>query len=212
LETVGIIFKYIFIYLILSIVTFLMLQGIVLYYPLRDDVGFLLLKQDYLHITYWKIAFYIHVFTIIFALAAGFTQFSDYILKERRKLHRVMGRIYVYDIFINFVPALIMAIYANGHLPSKIAFVILDCLWLWFTYRAVTEIKKGNRIQHRNFMIRSYALTLSAVTLRLWKPIIASFVTDPVYVYMIIAWMGFVPNLLFAEWFIRRKLPHPHLS
>ena len=55
-------------------------------------------------------------------------------------------------------------------------------------------------------MIRSYALTLSAVMLRSWKIIILSFVyVDPLHLYMIDAWMGFVPNLLFAEWLIRRK-------
>ncbi|WP_205945609.1 DUF2306 domain-containing protein [Pedobacter frigiditerrae] len=187
-------------------VTFLMLRGIVIYFPIRDDIGFLKFKKEYLNILPWKIAFYAHVFTVAFALIAGFTQFSNHILKEHRKLHRTMGKIYVYDIFINFIPAFIMAIYANGQMPSKIAFIILDCLWLWFTYKAVAEIKKGNVRAHKNFMIRSYALTLSAVTLRLWKPLIASLVEiDPLHLYMIISWMGFVPNLLFAEWLISRK-------
>jgi len=55
-------------------------------------------------------------------------------------------------------------------------------------------------------MIRSYALTLSAVMLRTWKIIILSVVyVDPLHLYMIDAWLGFVPNLLFAEWLIRRK-------
>ncbi len=183
-----------------------MLRGIVIYFPVRDDIGFLQFKKEYLHILPWKIAFYAHVFTIAFALIAGFTQFSNHILKSHIKLHRTMGKIYVYDVFINFIPAFIMAIYANGQMPSKIAFIILDCLWLWFTYKAVAEIKRGNVKAHKNFMIRSYALTLSAVTLRLWKPVIASLVEiDPLHLYMIISWMGFVPNLLFVEWLIRRK-------
>jgi hypothetical protein len=47
---------------------------------------------------------------------------------------------------------------------------------------------------------------LSAVTLRTWKIIFLSMVyIDPLHLYMIDAWMGFVPNLLFAEWLIRRK-------
>jgi hypothetical protein len=101
---------------------------------------------------------------------------------------------------------MIMAIYANGLLPAKTAFVVLDCLWFWFTYRGITEIKNKNVIAHKEYMIRSYALTLSAVTLRTWKIIISSFVhIDPLPLYMIDAWMGFVPNLLFAEWLIRRQ-------
>jgi len=193
--------------LLLSVATFLMLRGIIRYAPMRDDIGFLNFKQAYLHILPWKIAFYTHVFSVIFALLAGFTQFSDHILKKHRNIHRVIGKIYAYDVlFINFPAAMIMAVYANGLLPGKTAFVVLDCLWFWFTYKAVAEIKKGNIVKHKQFMIRSYALTLSAVMLRTWKIIILSFVyVDPLHLYMIDAWMGFVPNLLFAEWLIRRK-------
>jgi uncharacterized membrane protein len=183
-----------------------MLKGIVRYYPMEDNIGFLQFKQEYVHLIFWKIAFYTHVFSVIFALLAGLTQFSSTILKKHRKIHRFAGKIYVYDILlINFPAAMILAVYAYGLVPAKAAFVVLDCLWFFFTYKAVTEIKKGNIQAHRKFMIRSYALTLSAVTLRTWKIIISSMVTiDPLHLYMIDAWMGFVPNLLFSEWLIRR--------
>ncbi|MNK64159.1 hypothetical protein D3C87_833930 [compost metagenome] len=192
--------------MVLSLVTYLMLMGIIRYYPLRDDIGFLQFKKEYLDILPWKIAFYTHVFTIIFALLAGFTQFSASILAKYKRLHRLVGKIYVYDVFLNFPVAFVMGIYANGLLPTKIAFMLLDCLWFWFTYRAVTEIRKGNVLAHKEFMIRSYALTLSAVSLRFWKIVILSFMhVDPLPLYMINAWLGFVPNLLFAEWLIRKR-------
>jgi len=117
-----------------------------------------------------------------------------------------MGRLYVYNImFINFPAGMIMAFYANGHLPSKIAFIILDSLWLLFTYKAVMAIKAKDIKAHKQFMIRSYALTCSAITLRMWKLILSNtFHIDPQVLYMIDAWMGFVPNLLFAEWLINK--------
>jgi len=196
------------IYLALSIVFFAMLLTITQYTSFNDKVGFLLFKQDYLNIRIWKVAFYVHVFSAILALMAGFTQFSDYVLKEHRKLHRVMGRIYAYDILIiNFPAGLIMGIYANGHLPSKMAFLILDFLWFIFTYKAVAAIKRKDVKAHKQFMIRSYALTFSAITLRLWKQVFVHLTAlDIPTIYMIDAWMGFVPNLLFAEWYIRTRL------
>jgi uncharacterized membrane protein YozB (DUF420 family) len=118
-----------------------------------------------------------------------------------------MGRVYVFDVlFINFPTGMLMAFYANGHLPTKIAFIILDSLWFWFTLKAFLEIRKGNIRTHKQFMIRSYALTFSAITLRTWKIILSSlFVIAPVTLYMMEAWLGFVPNLLFAEWLIRKR-------
>lgn len=100
---------------------------------------------------------------------------------------------------------MIMAYYANGLLPSKTAFTILDCLWFWFTLKAVIAARKGDIDQHKRFMIRSFALTLSAITLRSWKFLLANtFHPDPLTLYMIEAWIGFVPNLLLAEWLIWR--------
>lgn len=199
--------RYLFIYLLLCVGTFLMLRGILAYSAFKSDTGFLAFKQDYLHITVWKVAFYTHVFSSIFTLLAGFTQFSDQLLKEHRQLHRLIGRLYAWNILlINFPAGMIMAIYANGYLPSKLAFIILDSLWFWFTLKAVIEIKRGNIAAHKRYMIRSYALTCSALTLRAWKLILSnSFTIDPVTLYMIDAWLGFVPNLLLAEWLIRRK-------
>ena len=192
----------IIIYILLCVATFLMLKGIVRYYPLRDDIGFLRFK---LHNHVWKAAFYVHVFTIIPVLLAGFTQFSRYILKEHKALHRLMGRIYAYDVLlINAPAAMVLAVNANGLLPGRIAFVTLDCLWFLFTLKAVLAARKGNIVAHRRYMVRSYALTLSAVMLRGWKLIILIFVyIDPLHLYIIDAWMGFIPNLLFAEWLIR---------
>ncbi|HWB26590.1 MAG TPA: DUF2306 domain-containing protein [Chitinophagaceae bacterium] len=187
--------------------TFLMLKGIIQYLALRDDVGFLRFKQDYLHIRAWKAAFYTHVFTSIFTLLAGFTQFSNDILRRHKKLHRAIGKIYVFAVLlVNFPAGMIMAVYANGGITSKIAFIILDSLWFWFTLKAFIEIRNRRIIAHKHFMMRSYALTLSAVALRSWQYILShSFVIDPATLYKIDAWMGFVPNLLFAEWLIRKN-------
>ncbi|MFL5763360.1 MAG: DUF2306 domain-containing protein [Bacteroidia bacterium] len=201
------IFRTFFLYILLCMGVFLMASTIIRYTAFSDHVAFLNEKQDYVGITHWKIAFYIHVFSSIFTLMAGFTQFSASLQKHYKKLHRFIGKLYIIDILvINFPAALIMAWYANGFLPSKIAFFILDGLWFWFTLKAFLEAKKGNIRLHKEYMIRSYALTLSAVGLRTWKLILSnSFTIDPVVLYMIDAWLGFVPNLLIAEYLIRRK-------
>ena len=182
-----------------------MARTIAQYFTMDTTVGFLAAKQDYLPIRVWRIAFYTHVFSSIFTLLAGGVQFSSYILSRHRRIHRWIGRLYVADVLLVNVPAgLVMGIYANGLLPSKIAFLILDSLWFWFTLKAYLSARKRNFVAHRRYMIRSYALTFSAVTLRTWKLILVHSLTiDPTTLYMIDAWLGFVPNLLFAEWLLR---------
>lgn len=183
-----------------------MLLTIAQYASFKTDVGFLRFKHPYLDIKIWRIAFYIHVFSSVLCLCAGFTQFSNHVLKHHKKLHSFIGKMYAYNVMlINFPAGMIMAFYANGQLPSKIAFIILDSLWFLFTYKAVVAIRAKDIKTHKRFMIRSYALTCSAITLRMWKLILSNlFHIDPQVLYMIDAWMGFVPNMLFAEWLINR--------
>ncbi len=175
------------------------------YLPIRTDVAFLLIKQEYISITPWLIAFFIHVFTSILALAAGFTQFSGGVLRRYRTIHRTVGKCYVVVIlFVSGPASFVMALLANGGIPARIAFTSLSLLWMYSTAKAWQTAKAGKFALHRNWMYRSYSLTLSAVTLRSWKwLLIALFHLRPLDVYIIVSWLGFVPNLLVAEWIIQ---------
>jgi uncharacterized membrane protein len=193
--------------LILAFFSYLMLKITLQYLPIQTDVAFLRIKQQYLSILPWKLAFFVHVFTSMFALIAGFTQFSPLILKKYPLVHRWIGKIYVFNIlFLTGISGLIMSFFANGGITSRVAFSLLSILWIYFTFKAYQAIRHKQIQQHQAFMIRSYALTLSAITLRAWKWIIVLlFAPPPMDVYRIVAWLGFIPNLLVAEWLIRRK-------
>jgi uncharacterized membrane protein len=174
------------------------------YIPYNTDVGFLRIKQDYIGIDHWRIAFFIHVYASMWVLLAGFTQFSSRFLKNNPRLHRILGYIYTVDVLAITGPAgLIMGFYA---------IVLLAVLWMYFTAMALVKAKQKDFKAHKNFMIRSYALTLSALTLRAWKYLITnayhideSFIFPPMDVYRIVAWVGWVGNLLFVEIFIIRS-------
>lgn len=197
--------KNIIIYIVFSVLFLIMLLTILEYASFEPDIAFLAFKQQYIGNFYWKTAFYIHVFSAVFTLFAGFTQFSNFILTEQKYWHKLIGKIYVVLIlFVNFPSGMVLAICANGLLPSKIAFVILDCLWFLFTLKAYLAIRKGKIESHKKYMMRSFALTFSAITFRLWKIILLNLTSlDEATIYMVDAWLGFVPNLIFIEFIIR---------
>jgi Predicted membrane protein (DUF2306) len=83
---------------------------------------------------------------------------------------------------------------------------VLAVLWIYFTAMALVKAKQKNFKAHRNYMIRSYALTLSAITLRAWKYGITNTMTlPPMDVYRVVAWLGWLGNLAIAEWLIFRQ-------
>lgn len=181
------------------------------YIPFRPDVAFLKIKSDEVKIPYYLPFFKLHVFTSIFLLIAGFTQFSSVIRKRFKQIHRSFGWMYIGVILLAAAPSgLVMGWHANGGIYSKIAFVLLGVLWILTTIMALFFAIKKNWNKHRDFMIRSFALTLSAITLRLWKWIIvALFSPPPMDVYRIVAWLGWVLNLIIAEYIIKTQ-PNRH--
>ena len=195
-----------FLWGLLAFFCYLMARITLQYLPIRNDAAFLQIKQQYLGITHWRLAFWIHVFTSMVPLLAGFTQFAPQVLRNWPRVHRTMGRIYIISVCCITGPAsLVMAFYANGGTTSRIAFVTLALLWLGTTALGWRSALKRQWRAHRGWMIRSYALTLSAITLRAWKyAIVFAFEPRPMDVYRLVAWLGFVPNLLLAEWLIRR--------
>ncbi|MGA8050052.1 MAG: DUF2306 domain-containing protein, partial [Burkholderiales bacterium] len=71
--------------------------------------------------------------------------------------------------------------------------------------RAYQAIRARDLVSHRRWMVRNFALTFAAVTLRLWLP--ASVVAGVPYelAYSVIAWLCWVPNLLAAQLLLRSR-------
>lgn len=116
-------------------------------------------------------------------------------------VHRVSGWIYAsVVVFVAGPSGFIIGIYANGGLSSQIAFCMLGFLWILFTILSIFSILKKKVKEHQKWMIRSFALAMSAITLRGWKYVlVALFHPRPMDVYMIVAWLGWVLNLIVAE-------------
>lgn len=176
------------------------------YLAFERGTDFLASKQLIYHLDWWRIAFYVHVFTSPVIILSGLCQFSRTLLHRYAKVHRTLGKIYIAAVlFLSGPSALIMALYANGNLATKIAFTLLSCLWLLFTWIGYRKARQRHFDAHGNFLLRSYALTVSAITLRFYAYLIGEWeiAVDPVTAYMILSWISWVPNLILAEAMIR---------
>lgn len=186
----------------------LMLQITLRYIPLSSNVAFLQIKQTEVSgISVYLPVFYVHVYTAIFCLLAGFTQFNNALLAKYKTLHRTVGYLYVVVVVLLAGPSgVYIGYYANGGLLAQVSFILLGLLWIFFTLKALAHARQKEIKKHRQFMLRSFALAFSAITLRLWKVILVYlFHPAPMDVYQVIAWLGWIPNLLIVEYFIRKN-------
>jgi uncharacterized membrane protein len=188
-------------YGLLLFFAYLLLLITLQYIPARTDVAFLRLKQDVFGLLHYRIAFFAHVYTGMFVLLSGMLQFPVYIRRHFPAVHKWSGRVYAFlVIFIAGPSGLVMGFYGNGGLLSQSAFCILAVLWIFFTWKAVTAARALRIADHKRWMYRSYALTLSAISLRAWKwLLVLLFAPAPMDVYHVVSWLGWTGNLLVAE-------------
>ncbi len=161
-------------------------------------------SPEVLHHIVWKTAFFAHIIFGGLALFIGWRQFGSSFRNKYIKTHRKIGIIYIIAVIISSVSAVYMGFYANGGTVSAMGFICLGCIWLMTTLAAVDQIRKGNVIMHKQFMIYSYACTFAAVALRLWYPLLTYMTGDRDQSYIAVAWLCWVPNLLIAYYINKR--------
>ena len=150
---------------------------------------------------------YAHVFGSIFALALGPFQFIDKLRNKRPELHRLSGRLYlVAGVLIGGAAGLYMSFYAFGGPVSRFGFGALAIAWLYTGWQAYSAIRIQSIDAHRRWMVRNFALTLAAVTLRIYLPLSMANGADFTIAYTAIAWLCWVPNILLAELLLRRGI------
>src|SRR5256714_15643538 len=149
----------------------------------------------------------LHLAGAAVALVVGPLQHNSRLRDRFLEMHRWTGRTYVLAVLFGGAAALRLATISQGGLPAHAGFGLLAVLWLLATGQAYRHIRAGDQASHRRWMIRSYALTFAAVTLRIYLPvsIAAGLPFEPAY--QTIAWLCWVPNLIVAEWIILRQRP-----
>jgi uncharacterized membrane protein len=152
---------------------------------------------------------YPHAFFGALALGLGPVQFHRGVLTHRRAFHRQLGTLYVAcSVFVG-VAGLYMSIYSFGGWVTHLGFGALAVLLLWTTLRAYAAARRRDIATHRQWMVRSYALIFAAVTLRIELPLLIAAFGDFLPGYQVVAWLSWVPNILWAEWYVRRTARAP---
>jgi len=170
------------------------------YFTFTGDQPFIIDKQNVQDNNFWLTNFYVHVAAGIICLLAALTQFSKKILKKKLQIHKVAGKVYVgMVLFIAAPTGLILAFFAKGGLLGGLGFGVLSILWFYTTLMGFLKIKQGDVNGHVQWMIRSYALTLSALTFRLFHMGFYFLEFNDTTNYVLSLWASNVFNILAAE-------------
>ena len=144
---------------------------------------------------------YVHAFASIAALVLGPFQFSASLRQRYPVAHRWSGRLYLaVGVLAGGLSGLYLSQYAFGGPAARLGFATLAGLWLFTGLRAYLAVRRGAFEEHRKWMVRNFALTLAAVTLRVHLPLSMALGVEFAQAYPVIAWLCWAPNLVLAEW------------
>ncbi len=110
-----------------------------------------------------------HTLCGVVALLAGPVQFSPRLRRDHLKFHRILGRVYVISVFIGALTGIALAAGRPG-LPGT---SMQAAAWIVCTTAALITARNRQIVRHRQWMIRSYAVTFTFVSSRVlnfWPP------------------------------------------
>lgn len=178
----------------------------ILFFVTDKKFGLLSLKPaELFNDQLWQVSFYGHIAFGGIALLIGWLQFSKRIRVRYTKLHRNIGKTYVVSVLISGICSLIIALNATGGVISILGFLSMGIIWLATSLLGFRVIRQGNVDLHEKFMIFSYATCFSAVTLRIFLPLLVMALGEFNTAYRIVAWLCWVPNILVAYLIVRNR-------
>ncbi len=158
------------------------------------------------HFSRYIVALRLHIAGGIGALVAGPWQFSRRLRTRAIELHRWLGRAYLIAVMLGSVAGFAMAVVSKEGMPTHLGFGVLAVLWFVSGLQAYRMVRRGDIVGHRAWMIRNFALTLAAVTLRNYLGLMLFGLHWPFRTaYIVVAWICWIPNLIAAEWIVRRR-------
>mgnify|MGYP001812180768 CR=1 FL=1 len=140
------------------------------------------------------------------ALLTGPTQFHSGLRRRNPALHRTIGRVHVAAALGTGLSGFFVAGFAEGGLVGRIGFAVLGVLTTTYAMLGLRSALRRRFGIHRQWMVRSFAMLLAAVSLRIQIPFLFMlFDGDETMVFAVVAWTSWVPNALIAEWILRRR-------
>ena len=118
--------------------------------------------------------------------------------KRPSRLHRWLGRAYCLCVLVGAIGGGYLSFYSHLGAITGLGFFIAYVLWIYTTFIALRFAMNRQFDAHRRWILRSFALSCAAISLRILLPslsLVFSFETS----YALVAWLCWSINLVIIE-------------
>jgi len=172
-----------------------------LWFIVRSALPYLELSQSHYGPYFWprRWGLVLHIAGGITALAAGLVQLWLGLTNRVAALHRALGKLYVGVIAVASIAGFYLSLTIPANAPYAAGLFFLCVAWVVTTSMAVFAIRRRNVLQHREWMMRSYAVTFAFVTFRFGVDALTSQGLATADTQAIMAWACWAMPLLLLE-------------
>jgi uncharacterized membrane protein len=139
------------------------------------------------------------------AAVLGPFQFLSSVRRQYPRVHVWIGRVYLAAVATSGLAGFFFSQSSIAGITGVTGFGVLAVFWLVSGTLAYVHIRRGNVAEHRRWMIRNYALTFAAVTLRIELPLLMIAGLKFVHAFRVVAWSCWVPNWVVVETWLQRR-------
>jgi Predicted membrane protein (DUF2306) len=156
-----------------------------------------------------KLNIMLHAGFASIALITGLFQMST---KWRRKFPKWNIRLrntYYFSVLVASITGLYLAFIARGGLPNLFGFGTLSVVWFFATLKAFLASHNNRDMPNfRIWIVRSYALTTTAINLRIYLGLWIAFqgLESSQLFYAVLGFFTWVPTFIITEWWIIPRL------
>jgi hypothetical protein len=193
----------------IGVFSLLLIYNTLPYFSFSKKLPFIEERSFLFQNNFYNACFYIHITAGALCIGTALIQFSRYILKKSKAIHRFSGKIYVFVVLFMAAPTgLYMSFFAKGSFWERSLFMFMAVWWFITTLYGFTTIHKKNIVAHKVWMMRSYAMAMTAVTFRVYHIVFYLLDWGHLENYELSLWISVIGNMLFAEWIIYRQSRH----
>jgi hypothetical protein len=204
-RSVNVFFRMLF-WVPVTVFSLLLIYNTLPYFSFSKDLRFIQERNILFQGELYNACFYIHIFAGAVCILTSLIQFSRYLLKRSKAIHRWSGRLYVFVVlFLGAPTGFYLSFFAKGSFWERILFMFMAVFWFISTWYGLSTIRKKNVLAHKIWMVRSYAMALTAVTFRIYHILFYMLDWGHLENYELSLWISVVGNMLFAELIIYRQ-------
>jgi hypothetical protein len=161
---------------------------------------FLLERPELARDAMWRAFLATHVTGALACLATGPVLLWNLVLRRSPSLHRTLGRAYVAVVLGLAAPAgAALSFSAKGGFAGRAGFLVLAAAWFATTVLGLRAIRRRRLVPHARWMVRSYALAMSAIHFRaVQTALFAAGVSDAAS-YVAAIWLSLLMSVVQGE-------------